>query len=400
MNEQGVVVDMAALGSLFTQESQSINPAKFPDELFLHYSLPAFDEFGGPVLTHGVDIESNKTLLREDSILVSKLNPRKPRVQLARRSRVPLRQVSSTEFISLVPVDDRSDLEYFKHLVNSSAVQSKLDSVATGTTNSHVRARPRDLLNQCVFVPPLSEQRRIAQILDTLDDQIRATEQIIAKLSVVKQGLVADLFSGDWPVGRLGESATLITSGSRGWSRFYSDEGAKFIRIGNLTRSHINLRFDSMAYVSVPSHGEGSRTALRGGDLLVSITADLGIIGVAPSGLGEAYINQHVALVRFNGSQANPRWVGHYLSSPLGQAQFSRLNDQGAKAGLNLPTISNLEFPIPPLDLQRQVVATLDATDASIAHSQLEVQKLQKHKKGLMADLLTGRVRAPLETAS
>lgn len=89
----------------------------------------------------------------------------------------------------------------------------------------------------------------------------------------------------------------MITSGSRGWARYYSDEGAKFIRIGNLTRDHINLRFDSLVHVSIPSGGEGgSRTDLReGGDLLISITADLGIIGVVPRDLGSSYINQHIA---------------------------------------------------------------------------------------------------------
>lgn len=250
-----------------------------------------------------------------------------------------------------------------------------------------------------VNIPPLSEQRRIAEILDTLDDQIRATEQIIAKLKLTKQGLVSDLFSGDWPIARIGESATLITSGSRGWARYYSDEGAKFIRIGNLTRTHINLRFDSLVHVRVPFDGEGSRTSLRRDDLLISITADLGIIGVVPSDLGEAYINQHIALVRFNEEEVNSRWIGHYLSSPLGRAQFSRLNDQGAKAGLNLPTISNLKFPAPSSAVQRKVVAVLDALDDRVTHGQLEVQKLQKQKQGLMSDLLTGRVRVPLETA-
>ncbi|MER5835064.1 restriction endonuclease subunit S, partial [Streptomyces sp. NPDC002130] len=222
---------------------------------------------------------------------------------------------------------------------------------------------------------------------------------IIAKLKLTKQGLVSDLFSGDWPIARIGESATLITSGSRGWARYYSDEGAKFIRIGNLTRTHINLRFDSLVHVRVPSDGEGGRTSLQRGDLLISITADLGIIGVVPSDLGEAYINQHIALVRFNEEESNSRWIGHYLSSPLGRAQFSRLNDQGAKAGLNLPTISNLKFPAPSSAMQRKVVAVLDALDDRVTHAQLEVQKLQKQKQGLMCDLLTGRVRVLLETA-
>lgn len=276
----------------------------------------------------------------------------------------------------------------------------RLAAEAQMTGSAGQRRVPTDFFSR-YRIPslPIPEQRRIAEILDTLDDQIRATEQIIAKLKLTKQGLVSDLFSGDWPIARIGESATLITSGSRGWARYYSDEGAKFIRIGNLTRTHINLRFDSLVHVRVPSDGEGSRTSLQRDDLLISITADLGIIGVVPSDLGEAYINQHIALVRFNETEANSRWIGHYLSSALGRAQFSRLNDQGAKAGLNLPTISNLKFPAPASAVQRKVVAVLDALDDRITYAQCEVQKLQKQKQGLVSDLLTGHVRVPWESA-
>ncbi|MES9518594.1 restriction endonuclease subunit S [Rhodococcus qingshengii] len=311
------------------------------------------------------------------------------------RTSVAGRDLYTNEAIAAFYADEtRLDPRYLFHILPSAAGSVVTDVAIKGAT-----LNKRSLATIPLDLPPLPEQRRIAEILDTVDDQIRATEQIIAKLKLTKQGLVSDLFSGDWPIARIGESATLITSGSRGWARYYSDEGAKFIRIGNLTRTHINLRFDSLVHVRVPSDGEGGRTSLQRGDLLISITADLGIIGVVPSDLGEAYINQHIALVRFNEEESNSRWIGHYLSSPLGRAQFSRLNDQGAKAGLNLPTISNLKFPAPSSAMQRKVVAVLDALDDRVTHAQLEVQKLQKQKQGLMCDLLTGRVRVLLETA-
>lgn len=87
--------------------------------------------------------------------------------------------------------------------------------------------------------------------------------------------------------------AELVTSGSRGWARYYSDEGALFLRIGNLTRDHINMRFDDIVLVNPPKSSEGKRTSVKTGDLLISITADLGIIAVIPTGFGEAYVNQH-----------------------------------------------------------------------------------------------------------
>ena len=195
---------------------------------------------------------------------------------------------------------------------------------------------------------------------------------------------------------QLGDLAEFVTSGSRGWAAYYADAGALFIRIGNLTRKHINLRYDSIVRVQPPASSEGRRTSVESGDLLISITADLGIIGVAPAELGEAYVNQHVALVRLDRTVAEPRWVGHYLAKGAGQEQFTRLNDQGAKAGLNLPAVAGLLAAVPPKAEQFALVAILDGHDSRIAREERAVEKLRTLKNGLMDDLLTGRVRVSL----
>lgn len=273
-----------------------------------------------------------------------------------------------------------------------------------------------------VLLPSYEEQRAIAQILDTLDTAIRETEALIDKLKAVKQGLLYDLLtrginangqlrppqSGapqlykesplgwiprEWEVVTLESVSSAVTSGSRDWARFYSDSGALFVRIGNLTREHINFRYDSVIRVKPPANGDGQRTKLEPGDILVSITADLGIIAVVPEGMGEAYINQHIALVRPISSLVNPRFVGHYLAGPIMQAYIGQLNDAGAKAGLNLPTIRNLPSVFPSRFEQGQIAARLDEIDNRIQNAMTEAKKLSELKSGLMDDLLTGRVR-------
>jgi len=193
----------------------------------------------------------------------------------------------------------------------------------------------------------------------------------------------------DWEEKRLGDLSTLVTSGSRGWSRYYSEVGALFVRIGNLTRDHINLRLDDVVFVQPPRDGEGQRTQLLAGDLLISITADLGIIGVVPAKLGAAYVNQHIALLRIDPSTANSRWLGHFMSSANGRRQVRRLDDAGAKAGLNLPTVKSLLASVPPLPEQRAIAAVLDAIDDSIRKTEQIIAKLRQVKHGLLHDLLT-----------
>jgi type I restriction enzyme S subunit len=127
--------------------------------------------------------------------------------------------------------------------------------------------------------------------------------------------------------------------------------------------------------------------------LLVSITADLGIIGVVPEGFGEAYVNQHISLVRLRQPDVNPRFVGHFLAGRAGQRQFETLNESGAKAGLNLPTIANLHTAKPKKSEQDEIVAIFDALDIRTDKEKSRLRKLRKLRQGLMRDLLTGKIR-------
>ncbi len=257
-------------------------------------------------------------------------------------------------------------------------------------------------------------QSAIADILDTIDNAILETDVLIEKLLSVRIGLIEDLLtfgiSGrtprppsdiqgtrlgpmpkSWPFGTLGSISETITSGSRGWARYYAQTGAKFLRIGNLTRQHINLRFDDLVYVTPPRGQEGSRTAVQEGDLLISITADLGIVGSIPCEFGEAYVNQHISLIRLKKGAVNPRWPAHYLSSRRSQIMFQQLNDQGAKAGINLPAVGNIQIPLPPHEEQDAIVERLDAADQEVARRRVERDKLATLRLGLRDDLLTGR---------
>jgi len=308
---------------------------------------------------------------------------------------------------------------FFYHL--NSRLVPEFTRRASGTTFLEISSK--QFADVAVPLPTLHEQHRIAEILDTIDEAIRKTEQVIAKLQQIKQGLLHDLLTRgidengelrdpartpeqfsdsrlgripkEWEVTQIAEVAEFITSGSRGWAAFYSDSGPLFLRIGNLTREHINLRFASVVHVRPPRGSEGKRTGVEEGDILVSITADLGIVGVVPPGFGEAYVNQHVALVRLDSERAHPRWIGHFLAGRSSQKQFERLNDQGAKSGLNLPGVGGLLVALPPQREQSHIARILDETDERIAREMRGTDKLRTLKRGLIDDLLTGRIRVP-----
>lgn len=164
----------------------------------------------------------------------------------------------------------------------------------------------------------------------------------------------------NWPVVRLGDDLRFLTSGSRGWATYYRDDGAVFLRIQNVRNGRLVL--DDIAFVQPPQTAEARRTRVMPGDVLLSITADLGRTAVIPDDIGDAYINQHLAILRPR--RLDPRFLSAYLASPLGQTQIARLNRQGVKAGLNFEDIRSLTVPIPPLPEQRRLAEVLDRAEA------------------------------------
>ncbi len=158
-----------------------------------------------------------------------------------------------------------------------------------------------------------------------------------------------------WKHRRLSEICTTVTSGSRDWAQYYADDGAKFIRMTNLRRESIWLDLSDLKFVDIQrDSADGKRTSLRAGDILMSITAELGKIGWVNEGLGESYINQHTALIRLNKEKASTMFVAYLLSSQEMNAKINRLNDSGAKAGLNLPTIRAIPLSLPPSPNKRK----------------------------------------------
>ena len=299
--------------------------------------------------------------------------------------------------------------------------KDQLSRLAQGSTFTAISSKDFSSVNIAYPNDP-AEQYTIANILSTLDEAIDHSELLVWKYQSIKQGLLYDLLTRgidengelrpsheefpqlyretalgwlpkEWKVLKIHDARKSITSGSRWWAKYYANDGALFLRIGNLTREHINLRFDSIQRVRVPNDAESKRTAVATDDVLISVTADLGIIGVIPENFEEAYVNQHIALVKVDPGITNSRWLGHFMASRLGGQQFQTLNDSGAKAGLNLPTVDLLSFANPLKEERNRIVKIIDNHDDLIRVEKEQVAKLQLFKQGLMQDLLSGQVR-------
>ena len=173
---------------------KTVNPSKSGDT-YEHYSIPAFDSGQTPVLDFGVDIKSNKTVVVEGSLLVSKLNPNTPRIWLP-KPKDAHEQICSTEFMVFTP-NENANIAFLWGVFTSSSVSKRMEAMVTGTSKSHQRVKPKDVCNIEIGAPNDRLMRTYGDIvLPMLNRTINSISEsnVIAEL---RDTLLPKLISGE-----------------------------------------------------------------------------------------------------------------------------------------------------------------------------------------------------------
>ena len=225
-----------------------------------------------------------------------------------------------------------------------------------------------------------TEQREIVSTLKRIEAIISNRQEQLTKLDELIKARFVEMF-GDpklnpyrFPCNSLSTYITFLTSGSRGWSQYFTDSGEYFITIKNVKNCKITLQ--DVQYVAPPDNAEAKRTKVQKNDLLISITADLGRTGVVTEEIANhgAYINQHLTCIRLKDEQVNPLYVAYYMESDAGKEQFTAKNQSAVKAGLNFNAINSLKLMAPPLSLQNQFADFVAEVDKSKLFAELFAQ--------------------------
>ena len=188
------------------------------------------------------------------------------------------------------------------------------------------------------------------------EDNLHYEKFADGSVKCIEDEIPFDLPEG-WAWSRIGPLCEYITSGSRGWAQYYSETGSLFLRMSNLSRDSFDLRLDSLQRVTLPDNTEGVRTRVAENDLLFSITAEVGMLGLIPANFEEAYINQHVGLIRFLKS-AQTRYFPYILMSEFCRDQYYTVQS-GIKNSFRLDNIQNILVPVPPLNEQERIAERL-----------------------------------------
>ncbi|MGW2444977.1 restriction endonuclease subunit S [Streptomyces sp. NPDC001675] len=281
------------------------------------------------------------------------------------------------------------------------AYRTQVEAVCVGTSSSMQNISQRDFLELRIDLPEPETQGAIADYLDReaarIDTLIGEQQSLIGLLRERRQAIIDVAFSvlGE-PSVQLRRYIDFLTSGSRGWGDYYADEGERFVRIGNLPRTNLDLRGE-VQYVDIPADvTEGSRTMLQAGDLLFSITAYLGSVAVVEGDWVGAYVSQHVALCRLDSEHMDSKFVAWFMLTTAGQNQLSEGAAGGAKMQLALDDIRELRVPLVTIDKQRSIALSLDKQTAKIdmliEESERFIELARERRAALITAAVTGQI--------
>ena len=309
-------------------------------------------------------------------------------------------------------------IHYWTH---SPLYRAQVQQVCAGASSSMQNLAQDQFRAFTLALPPVREQTAIAAFLERetakIDALVAEQQTLIALLKEKRQALIShavtkgldpDVPMKDSGVAWLGEvpaywdlfplkrDLDFLTSGSRGWASNYSDDGALFIRIGNLTRETIELDLSDIHRVAVPEGAEGERTRLHPGDLLFSITAYLGSVAVVPDGLEAAYVSQHVALARLSQEHFLPEWAAFVALSDVGKVYLASQGYGGTKIQLSLDDVANLPMPVPPKREQEKILSLLKAElqklEMLATEADATITLLQERRTALISAAVTGKI--------
>ena len=299
------------------------------------------------------------------------------------KSMLPLCMNTSTIRFRVLD-ENQLRIRYFMYYLKSQHFKGQLFRYITGS--AQLNYGPSHLKKMVMPLIDLVKQDEIIACMDKIQSIIEMRQQELDELDNLVKARFVEMF-GDtvtnplgWEEHRLDEFIDFLTSGSRGWAQYFVDnKNELFLTIKNVKNNHITL--ENIQYINAPNNKEADRTKVKAGDLLISITADIGRTGVVDNNIAEcgAYINQHLSLVRLDKTKINPLYVSYFLETEGGRRQFESKNQNGVKAGLNFDAIKSLKILVPPLVKQNiylDFVHQIDKSKVAIQKSLDETQIL------------------------
>jgi type I restriction enzyme, S subunit len=323
----------------------------------------------------------------------------------------PFRYALSANVILIKP---KFEPHFLMSWLKSSLVQKQINQ------DLHSTSQPAfgilKMRNLLIASPPLPEQRSIAAALSDMDELLGGLDRLITKKRDLKQGTMQQLLTGevrlpgfgqgksykqtefglipeDWVLTPLSKISAFITKGSTPttYGFNWTQDGIIFLRSECVAENGLDL--SQSMFISKQAHFTLKRSELRSGDLLITITGNVGRVVYLSKDFGIGNMNQHIARVRITDDRVCAKFVYHYLSQSTIRKAFNAITTGQAYPQISLKQVRDAVVPLSSLEEQIAIASILSDMDTEIATLEQRRNKTRDLKQAMMQELLTGRIR-------
>ena len=296
--------------------------------------------------------------------------------------------------------------KYLLQLLKDNYTLSRMLNNKVGGAVGHLNLKTfKQLL---IVVPTIEEQEKIASILSTVDEEIDNVDALIEKNKELKKGLMQTLLTKgightkfkkteigeipeEWEVKKLKDICN-VKGGKRlpkGFQLEDNNNGFPYIRVADMYMGGIKL--NDIKYVPYDAVEKIKNYNISKNDLFISVAGTLGIVGEVPDELDNANLTENAdKLCDIN---MNKKFLLKVLQSQVIQKIIDAEKTSNAQPKLALTRIKEFMIPIPSREEQEKIASILSSVDKKIDEYEKKKERLEELKKGLMQQLLIGKIR-------
>jgi len=401
------------LGDVAEINKESKDPSKeIPNDKFIYIDIESIEGGRGVIKTVKEIIGKNapsraRRVIYSDDIIMSTVRP-----YLKAFAMIPKKynnQICSTGFAVLSCKEEILPY-YLLHTLFSKMVIAQCNRMMVG--GQYPALNQSQVADLKILLPPISEQKKIAKILSTVDDAIQKVNDAIAKTRRLKKGMMQEFLTKcigherfkdtkigripeEWEVVSLGDLTKVLVGYVGGISEFYVTEGEKIPLLSTTNISENGIKLEDLKYVIPEFHKRNKKSQIFPGDIIIARHGISGSAAVIPDNLKEAQCLNTV-IVR-NSEKFESEFIGYLFNFKSVRDRLTGWKSGSVQGVVNTKILEKFKVPLPPLREQRSIAEIIGTIDKKLKLERERKEKLERIKIGLMNDLLTGRKRVKLK---
>lgn len=447
------------LKSINKDKKRNIDPRDYSEEVFELYSVPSYD-LGEPEYIKGKEIGSNKQVVKENEILLCKINPRINRVWIVLNNRGKYRQLASTEWI-VISENKVIYPRYLLFLLKAPYFRKLITSNVSGVGGSLTRAKPKEVETYPIALPPLNEQKRIAEKIERLfakiDEAKRLIEEVkesfqlrraaildkaikgklveqdtreesatslLAKVEIEREKLIKEKklkkkniepikpeeipydIPRNWAWVRLEQITDLSDNairrgpfGSAITKEMFVPKGENTYKVYEQKNAIQQNAFLGDYYISEEKYNSLISFRVLPGDIIVSCAGTIGKTFIIPDDAPAGIINQALLKIRLNNSVIDNEYFLYLFEALLLKHIHQTAKGSAIKNMVSVDYLKKtLLIPLPPIMEQKRIVEKLNFILDNIKKEQEYIESLESELEILKQSILNKAFRGKLGT--